>query len=77
MHFLKMMTKLSSSKIPIRDLKPMFNTMEHNQRSRKESFSAGFNPPASSAKADVRSKSAEKMQKISEKNKDLKHLVGL
>lgn len=53
----------------------MFNSMEHNQRSRKETFSASFNPPVASSEA--RSKSVNKIQKINEKNKELKHLVGL
>lgn len=65
---------MASSKIPIRDLKPMFNTMERNQR--KETFSASFNPPPATASSEVRSKSVEKTHKICEKNKELKHLVG-
>lgn len=74
-----MLTKFSqsTSNIPIRDLKPMFDAMEH--RSRKETYSASFNPPhPSSRKNDeksVRSKNEEKIQKLSDNNKELKHLV--
>ena len=67
---------MASSKIPIRDLKPMFNTMEHKQR--KETFSASFNPPQPApASSEVKSQNVEKVNKICEKNKQLKYLVGL
>lgn len=70
------MTKLnsSSSKIPVRDLKSMFDTME--QRSCKETFAASFNPPSSAVAAEKRSKSVDKTLKLNEKNKELKHLVS-
>lgn len=74
-----MLTKLSAStsKIPVRDLTPMFNTMEQGHRSRRETFSASFNPPASAlVKADVKNKNSEKFQRLTDKNRELKHLVS-
>jgi hypothetical protein len=74
-----MIGKFTSSKIPVRDLKPIFDAMERqNNRSRKETFSASFNAPdqQQSAAAVQRLKSVEKGQKSSEKNKELKQLVS-
>lgn len=66
----------STSKIPVRDLTPMFNTMENANRSRRETFSASFNPPQSVvASTETKNKNQEKIHKFNDKIKDLKHLV--
>lgn len=79
-----MLTKLSasSSKIPIRDLTPMFSTMDQSVAARRQTFSASFNPPSATpatatAPEVIKSKSHEKIQKLNEKNKELKQLVSL
>lgn len=74
-----MLTKLSAStsKIPVRDLTPMFNTMEESNRSRRQTFSASFNPPRSAiVNAEIKKEKYEKIHKLNAKNKELKNMVG-
>lgn len=63
----------STSKIPVSDLKPMFNM----DRSHRQTFSASFNPPKSVVpNTETKNKKEEKVHKFNERLKDLKHLVS-
>jgi len=74
------MQQNTSSKIPVRDVKPsLHNEKTIMERSRKDkermaTYSANFNQPMQGGKE--RSKSLESNQKMSEKNKELRYWVS-
>lgn len=62
---------MSTTKIPVRDLKPMFNLME---RTKKENFSATFNPPNPAEKKSENSRNKILKNLLLEKEKEVKDL---